>query len=151
MIANVNSKWVDGNLVFYDTETGDTLFSIRTDKPIGTIAQVAEADISYTDSGKALFTIPDGAKIYSATIVATTGFNGTTPTYDIGYAADTDAIADGVALPATAGFPSAGVTPPTATAAQWASGVTSGVLVGTFAGGGTNTAGAGKLRVCYYL
>lgn len=151
MIANVRSKWADGNLVFYDVSTGDTLFSIKSDEPIDKVTQVAEAAISYTDSAKTLFTIPDGAKIYSATIVATTGFNGTTPTYDIGYAADADAIADGVTLPATAGFPSAGITPPAATAAQWANGVTSGVLIGTFAGGGTNTAGVGKLRIVYYL
>lgn len=114
-------------------------------------ALIATADISYTDSAKALVTIPDGAKIYSITIVATTGFNGTTPTYDVGYAADVDAIVDGLALPSAAGFPSSGVNPPTATATQWSSGVTSGKLIGTFAGGGSNTAGAGKIRIAYYL
>ena len=113
-------------------------------------ARIVEAAIAYTDSGKALFTIPDGAKLYSCTILATTGFNGTTPTYNVGYAADTDAVVSGVTLPATAGFVSGGVNPPTATAAQW-NGVTSGKLIGTFSGGGSNTTGAGIIRLVYYI
>ena len=149
MIANVNSHWVDGNLIFFNATTGETLFSIESDKPIGTVAQFAEADISYTDSAKALVTIPDGAKIYSISIIATTGFNGTTPTYDVGYAANADAILDGISLPATA--TNAAATAPVATSTEWTDGVTSGVLIGTFAGGGSNTAGAGKMRIAYYL
>lgn len=115
-----------------------------------TPARIVDAPISYTDSGKALFTIPDGAKIYSSTILTTTGFNGTTPTYNVGYAADTDAVVSGVTLPSTAGFVSGGVNPPTATAAQW-NGVTSGKLIGTFSGGGSNTTGAGIIRLVYYV
>jgi hypothetical protein len=112
------------------------------------VAQISEADISYTDNQKALFTIPDGAKIYSVSIVATTGFNGTTPTYDLGCAADPDEILDGLTLPSTATNTTG--TTPTATANKWANGITSGKIIGTFAGGGTNTAGAGKLRIAYY-
>ena len=114
------------------------------------IGQMAEADISYTDSATALFTIPDGAKIYSMTVYATTGFNGTSPTYDVGYAANPDAILDGITLPATAGLAS-GAYAVTATVNEWVNGVTSGVLIGTFAGGGSNTAGAGKIRIAYYV
>ena len=113
------------------------------------VAKVIEADIAYTDSGKALCTIPDGAKIYSITIIETTGFNGTTPTYNLGYAADSDALVSGVTLSATAG--QVGVSAPSATAAQWSNGVTSGALMGRFAGGGSNTTGAGKIRICYYI
>lgn len=113
------------------------------------LAQFAEADISYTDSAKALFTIPDGARVYSITVVATTGFDGTTPTYDLGYSGDADEILDGMALPSTA--ISAGGVAPAATSAKWANGITSGKIIGTFAGGGSNTAGAGKLRMAYYV
>lgn len=109
---------------------------------------IQEASIAFNDSAKALMTIPNGAKILSITVVVTTGFNGTTPTYDLGYAADADGLVDGVALAAAAGLST--LTPPTATAAQW-NGVTSGILIGTFAGGGSNTTGAGKLRVAYFM
>ena len=179
MIANVSSKWIDGDLVFYKVSgteiarfnasagtfdmagmaidgTAITATAAEINKVadgVSTAAtshptQIAEADIAYTDSATALCTIPDGAKIYSITIYTTTGFNGTTPTYDLGYAANADALLDGITLPATATYAS-GVT--AAIASEWAEGVTSGVLIGTFAGGGTNTAGAGKLRIAYYL
>lgn len=111
---------------------------------------ILEASIAYTDAAVALGTIPTGAKIYSITIVATTGFNGTTPTYDVGFTADANAVVAAVALPSAAGYPSAGVVPPAATATEWATGVTSGVLIGTFAGGGSNTTGAGKIRIVWY-
>jgi len=113
------------------------------------IAQIIEADIAVTDSAKALFTIPNGAKLYSMTIYATTGFNGTTPTYDIGFAADPDAIIDGISLPSAAGLAS-GTYGTTATVGQWVNGVTSGAIIGTFIGGGSNTTGAGKVRIAYW-
>lgn len=105
------------------------------------------AAIAFDDSATALMTIPDGAEILSIEVIVTTGFDGTTPTYDIGYAADADALVDGGTLSASAGI--SRFDPPTATASQW-NGVTSGVLIGTFAGGGSNTAGAGTLRVTYF-
>jgi len=111
------------------------------------VLRVQEATIAFNDSAKALMTIPSGAKIHSINVDITTGFNGTTPTYDLGYAADADALIDGGTISATAGRSS--FTPPTATAGQWNS-VTSGVLIGTFVGGGSNTAGAGVLKVVYY-
>jgi len=110
--------------------------------------QVVEAPISYTDSQKQLVTIPNGSRIFSISFIATTGFNGTTPTYDVGYSADPDEILDGAELPATATTKSADA--PATTAAKWANGITSGKLVGTFAGGGGNSAGAGKIRIAYY-
>lgn len=109
---------------------------------------VQSAAIAFDDSAKALMTIPDDARIISIDVIVTTGFDGTTPTYDLGYAADADALVDGGTLSATAGM--SAFTPPAATAAQW-NGVTSGVLIGTFAGGGSNTAGAGTLRVVYAI
>jgi hypothetical protein len=109
---------------------------------------VQEADIAFSDSAKALMTIPDGAKIQSISVITTTGFNGTTPTYHVGYAASPQALVSGGAMAAAAGH--ATLTAPAATAAQW-NGVTSGRLIGTFAGGGTNTTGAGKIRVTYFL
>lgn len=114
----------------------------------GAAVFVQTAAIAFNDAAKALMTIPTGARILSITVVVTTGFNGTTPTYDLGYAADPDGLVDGVALSAAAGLST--LTPPAATAAQW-NGVTSGALIGTFAGGGTNTAGAGTLRVAYFM
>jgi len=114
----------------------------------GEVIRAAEADISYTDTAKALMTIPNNANIANIYVEVTTGFNGTTPTYDLGYAADPDALVDGDALSATAARST--FTPPAATITQW-NGVTSGVLIGTFAGGGTNTAGAGTLKILYYL
>lgn len=112
--------------------------------------RIQKAAIAFDDAAKALMTIPDGAKIFSIQIDATTGFNGTTPTYDVGYAADADAILDGASLPSTA-VRATSPTPPTATITQWTAGVTSGVLIGTFVGGGTNTAGAGVITVAYYV
>ncbi|OPX93987.1 MAG: hypothetical protein A4E53_00150 [Pelotomaculum sp. PtaB.Bin104] len=111
------------------------------------VLRVQEAAIAYTDNAKSLMTIPDGAKIHSISVDITTGFNGTTPTYDLGYAADADAVVDGGTLSTTAGRSS--FTPPVATAGQW-NGVASGKLIGTFVGGGTNTTGAGILKVAYY-
>lgn len=110
---------------------------------------VQQAAISVSDNAKALMTIPDGAKILRIEVDVTTGFDGTTPTYDVGYAADPDAIVDGMTLPSSAGRATA-PTPPSATIAQW-NGVTSGALIGTFAGGGTNTTGAGVIKVAYYV
>jgi len=115
---------------------------------ISSVLQVQQASIAYNDSAKVLFNIPDGAKIHNIHMDITTGFNGTTPTYDLGYAADADAFLDGATLPSTAIRSTA--TPPTATIAQW-NGVTSGKLIGTFVGGGSNTAGAGIIKVAYYL
>lgn len=114
----------------------------------GTVTLVQQAAIAFNDNGKALLTIPNGAKIRSVTVLVTTGFNGTTPTYHVGYAADNDAIVAGGTLPSTAG--SAAFNAPASTAVQW-NGVTSGAVIGTFAGGGSNTAGAGFLRIEYFL
>lgn len=111
------------------------------------VLRVKEATIAFNDAAKALMTIPNGAKIFNIHVDVTTGFNGTTPTYDLGYAADADAIIDGGTLSASAGRST--MSPPTATIAQW-NGVTSGILIGTFAGGGTNTAGAGIIKISYY-
>ena len=110
--------------------------------------QVQEAAISFSDSAVALMTIPNGSNIYSMHVIVTTGFDGTTPTYDIGFAADPDALVDGGTLSATAG--ASVFSPPTATVTEW-NGVTSGVLIGTFVGGGSNTTGAGTLRVGYFV
>lgn len=110
--------------------------------------QVQQAAIAFDDSATALMTIPDGAKIMSIEIDVTTGFDGTTPTYDLGFTANPDAILDGATLPSTA-VRADTLSPPTATIAEW-NGVTSGVLIGTFAGGGTNTAGAGVIKIAYY-
>jgi len=114
----------------------------------GSAVFVQTAAIAFNDSAKALMTIPAGAKILSIDVIVTTGFDGTTPTYDVGYAADADALVDGGTLASAAG--KSALTAPAATAAQW-NGVTSGVLIGTFAGGGSNTAGAGTIRVAYFI
>lgn len=52
MIANVGSRWVDGNLEFYDRSTGTTILAI----PAGTTLdpldkQTAIADISTANAG----------------------------------------------------------------------------------------------------
>lgn len=114
----------------------------------GAAVMVQQAAIAFNDNGKALLTIPNGSKIRSISLITTTGFSGTTPTYHVGYAADNDALVASGTLPAAAG--STTFNAPTATAAQW-NGVTSGVIIGTFAGGGSNTTGAGILRVEYFL
>ncbi|MEX2395877.1 MAG: hypothetical protein WD491_02580 [Balneolales bacterium] len=120
--------------------------AIGTDESMSTV-RVQEAAIAFDDSSTALMTIPDDANILSIDVIVTTGFDGTTPTYDVGYSADADALVDGGTLSASAGQST--FSPPTATVAQW-NGVTSGVLIGTFAGGGSNTAGAGTIRVTYF-
>jgi hypothetical protein len=110
---------------------------------------VQTAPIAFNDAAKALMTIPVGASILSIDVIVTTGFDGTTPTYDIGYAGgDADALVDGGSLSATAGRSM--FIAPAATAAQWNE-TSSGSLIGTFVGGGTNTAGAGRLRVAYFV
>jgi len=111
------------------------------------VLRIKEANISYSDSGVSLMTIPDGAKIAFIEIDVTTGFDGTDPTYDIGFAANPDALVDGVSLPSTAGRVTA--EPPAATVSEW-NGVTDGELIGTFVGGGSNTAGAGVVKIGYY-
>lgn len=141
--AKVHSDGPDKMVV----ESGGSVELKNGASPIG-MPGIFETAIAFDDSGKSLGAIPDGAKIYSMSIVVTTAFNGTTPTYDVGYAADADALVDGVSL-GSAGV--VGVTAPSATVGQWANGVTSGALIGTFAGGGSNTAGVGKLRIAYYL
>jgi len=110
---------------------------------------VQQAAIAFDDSAKSLMTIPDGAKILRIEVDVTTGFDGTTPTYDVGYTGDADAIIDGMTLPSSAGRATA-PTPPSSTVAQW-NGVTSGKLIGTFVGGGSNTTGAGIIKVAYYV
>lgn len=120
----------------------------HTNAQKGRAVFVQEAAISFSDAAKSLMTIPNGAHILSIDVIVTTGFDGTTPTYDLGFSADSDALVDGGTLSATPGMSS--FTPPAATASQW-NGVTDGKLIGTFAGGGSNTAGAGILRVAYFV
>lgn len=110
---------------------------------------VQSAPIAFNDVAKVLMTIPAGGAILSIDVIVTTGFDGTTPTYDLGYqGGDTDGLVDGGTLSSTAGR--SALAPPAATAAQWNTS-TGGVIVGTFAGGGSNTAGAGTLRVAYFM
>lgn len=110
---------------------------------------VQTASIAFDDAAEVLMTIPAGCSIFSIDVIVTTGFNGTTPTYDLGYqGGDADGLVDGGTLSATAGRSS--FAPPAATATQWNTS-TGGVLVGTFAGGGSNTTGAGTLRVAYFM
>jgi len=100
------------------------------------------ATISYTDSSTALFSLPIGARVLAIIIDTVAGFNGTTPTYSVGYTGTTTAILNGATLPATA-----------TTRANSTSVIglvtTAEPIVGTFTGGGTNTAGTGVLTVLY--
>lgn len=116
-------------------------------KAAGVFVQTAQ--IAFNDAAKELMTIPAGCSILSIDVIVTTGFDGTTPTYDLGYkGGDTDGLVDGGTLSATVGRSS--MSPPAATAAQWNLS-TGGALVGTFAGGGSNTTGAGRLRVAFFM
>ena len=126
----------------------DNLTYEHTSGSKGSGVFVQTASISYTDNVKALMTIPNGAKILSIDVIVTTGFNGTSPTYDVGFAADPDALVDGGTLSASSGRSE--FSPPAATVAQW-NGVTDGKLIGTFVGGGSNTAGDGIIRVAYFV
>jgi hypothetical protein len=116
--------------------------------PVGAnMANILEAPISFSDSATALGIIPDGAKIYSITIIVTTAFT-TGASYSVGYAADDDAIISAVSLGTVTGL--VGTNAPAATAAQWGNGVTSGVLIGKTTGTSI-IAGAGKIRIVYYF
>jgi hypothetical protein len=110
-------------------------------------AQVQQAAVAYNDNGKVLMTIPNGAKILGMWIEVTTGFNASGATYKVGHATDDDAYAS-----VSSGLGSAGrvvVSPPASTIAQW-NGVSDGTLIGT-AGGTGGSAGAGILKVAYYV
>lgn len=109
--------------------------------------QVQQANIAYDDNGKVLMAIPNGAKILGMWIEVTTAFNATGATYEVGHATDDDAYAS-----VSSGLDSAGrvtVSPPASTIAQW-NGVSDGVLLGK-AGGTGGSAGAGVLKVAYYV
>lgn len=113
----------------------------------GKVIRVQEANIAFDDDGVALMTIPNGSKIHSIDVIVTTGFDGTTPTYDVGFSDDADALVDGGELASSAG--QSVFEPPAATVEEWNE-VTDGVIIGTFVGGGSNTAGAGVIRVAYF-
>ncbi len=131
-----------------DIKTLCPVFGQHEDVDVPLYAHVKEVSISYSDAGKELFYLPPGARILFIAVDVTTGFNGTTPTYDIGYkSGDTDAVVDGGTLASAAARSL--LDPPAATIGEW-NNATGGVLVGTFAGGGGNTAGAGVLKIAYY-
>jgi len=111
------------------------------------IVQVQQAAIAYNDSGKALMTLPVGAKILEMYIEVTTAFNATSPTYTVGYSSDADALANITSDLAAVGRVTA--SPPAATIAEW-NGVTVGSVIGT-AGGTGGTADAGVLKIAYYV
>lgn len=73
---------------------------------------VAKYDASKDATGKVIGTLPKHAIPLRTVAHVTTAFNGTTPTIDVGYTGDTDALgATAAILPAAAGIKSA---PPTA-------------------------------------
>lgn len=118
-----------------------------SEKAYGVFTQIAA--VTFSDSAKELMVIPAGASIQSIEVLVAVGFDGTTPTYDVGYLdGDTDALVDGGTLSASVAV--SAMTPPSATVQEWVS-ATGGTLVGTFAGGGSNTAGAGSLRVTFFF
>lgn len=111
------------------------------------IVQVQQAAVAYDDDGKALMSLPVGAKILAMYIEVIAAFNATSPTYTVGYSTDPDALAN-----VTSGLAAVGrvtVSPPTATIGEW-NGVTAGAIIGT-AGGTGGSAGAGVLKVAYYV
>jgi hypothetical protein len=115
------------------------------------IPRVVEGVINVADTTiKELFDIPEGARILRIEVDAETGFDGTTPTFDLGYiGGDEDALVDGSTLPATAIRASA-TNPPTATIGEW-NGATGGAVGVKFVGGGTNTTGSATIKVLYYV
>lgn len=115
------------------------------------IPRVLEGVINVADSTiKELFTIPEGANILRIEVDAETGFDGVTPTFDLGYVGgDVDALVDGAVLPATA-IRATAIAPPTATIGEW-NGATGGTVGVTFVGGGTNTTGSATIKVLFYV
>jgi len=109
--------------------------------------QVASATVAYNDAAKDLLTLPAGAKIAAIYIDVTTAFNATSPTYKIGYATDDDALAS-----ISSGLNSVGrvtASPPPATIAEWNL-TTGGAIIGT-AGGTGGSAGAGVVKIVYWM
>lgn len=67
MIANVGSKWVDGNLVFFNASTGDELYTIDADSKFlkGQKFQVTYPQIAAADVAKTFFIAPAACKLVS--------------------------------------------------------------------------------------
>lgn len=67
MITNVGSKWVGGDLVFYDKVTGDTIFTIKADSKMlgGSQFTVQFPQIAAADVAKTFFIAPAACKVVS--------------------------------------------------------------------------------------
>lgn len=67
MVANVGSKWVGGNLVFYNKTTGDTILTIDIASNFlrGTRFSVQYPQVAAADVAKTFFIAPAPCKIVS--------------------------------------------------------------------------------------